>query len=301
MTRLPFIHMALAACLAAVGFASHAQEWPSKKVIALVVPYAAGGSTDATARLIADKLGKELGQQVVVDNRPGAGSNLGAAFVAKAPPDGYTLLLGTSAAATNVTLYKNPGFDLRKDLVPVAQVAQIPTVLAVNNDVPAKTLQEFIAYAQQKSVPVSYGSAGNGTSSHLSGALFNSMVKGNMLHVPYKGGAPANTDLMGGQVQAVFSPLVEVLAYIDSGLTPLPRTGIGLRLKPDLGARSAQVQGCPPAAWRQPRRRRRWSTRVRRSALGWLLRPDAWLRSSPVTGSPAPSGGGAGCTSPRCT
>jgi tripartite-type tricarboxylate transporter receptor subunit TctC len=217
MTRLPFIHMALAACLAAVGFASHAQEWPSKKVIALVVPYAAGGSTDATARLIADKLGKELGQQVVVDNRPGAGSNLGAAFVAKAPPDGYTLLLGTSAAATNVTLYKNPGFDLRKDLVPVAQVAQIPTVLAVNNDVPAKTLQEFIAYAQQKSVPVSYGSAGNGTSSHLSGALFNSMVKGNMLHVPYKGGAPANTDLMGGQVQAVFSPLVEVLAYIDSG------------------------------------------------------------------------------------
>lgn len=169
MTRLPFIHMALAACLAAVGFASHAQEWPSKKVIALVVPYAAGGSTDATARLIADKLGKELGQQVVVDNRPGAGSNLGAAFVAKAPPDGYTLLLGTSAAATNVTLYKNPGFDLRKDLVPVAQVAQIPTVLAVNNDVPAKTLQEFIAYAQQKSVPVSYGSAGNGTSTSDAG------------------------------------------------------------------------------------------------------------------------------------
>lgn len=217
MTRRPLFRIALAACLAAAGFASHANDWPSKKVITLVVPFAAGGSTDATARLLADKLGKELGQQVIIDNRAGAGSNIGSAYVAKADPDGYTLLLATSSIATNVSLYKSTGFDVRKDLVPVSQVAVIPNVLTINNDVPAKTLPEFIDYVRQKKVPISYGSAGSGSASHLSGALFNSMAKGDMLHVPYKGGAPANTDLMGGQVQAVFSPLVEVLAYIESG------------------------------------------------------------------------------------
>jgi tripartite-type tricarboxylate transporter receptor subunit TctC len=217
MTRRPFFRAALAACLAAAGFASQAQDWPAKKVITLVVPFAAGGSTDATARLLAEKLGKELGQQVVVDNKVGAGSNIGGAYVAKSAPDGYTLLMTTSAMAANVTLYKNMGFDPRKELVPVSQVASIPNVLVVNNNVSAKTLQEFVEVVRQKKAPLSYGSAGNGSASHLSGALFNSMAKGDMLHVPYKGGAPANTDLMGGQIQAVFAPLVEVLSYIDSG------------------------------------------------------------------------------------
>jgi tripartite-type tricarboxylate transporter receptor subunit TctC len=109
------------------------------------------------------------------------------------------------------------GFDLQKDLIPVSQVALIPNVLMVNNDVPAKTLKEFVEYVKQKKAPVNFGSAGNGTSQHLSGALFNSMAGGEMVHVPYKGGAPANADLLGGQIQAVFSPLVEVLQYIDSG------------------------------------------------------------------------------------
>ncbi|WP_316156938.1 tripartite tricarboxylate transporter substrate binding protein [Cupriavidus sp. BIC8F] len=217
MTRRPFLRVALAACLAAASFASHAHDWPSKKVITLVVPLAAGGSTDSTARLLADKLGKELGQQVIVENRVGAGGNIGAAYVAKSAPDGYTLLMATSTIATNVTLYKNMGFDLRKDLVPVSQVAMIPNVLTVNNTMPARTLQEFVEYVRQKKGPVTYGSAGNGTASHLSGALFNSMAHGEMLHVPYKGGAPANADLMGGQIQVVFSPMVEVLPFIDSG------------------------------------------------------------------------------------
>ena len=215
MTRRPFFRITLAACLAAAGLASHAQEWPSRKAITLVVPFAAGGSTDATARLLADKLGKELGQQVIVDNKVGAGSNIGSAFVAKAAPDGYTLLFATSAIATNVTLYKSMGFDLRKDLVPVSQVALIPNVLMVNNDLPVKSLKDFVDYVQTKKDPVNYGSAGSGSASHLSGALYNSMAKGDMLHVPYKGGAPANTDLMGGQIQAVFSPLVEVLPFIE--------------------------------------------------------------------------------------
>ncbi|HKX44895.1 MAG TPA: tripartite tricarboxylate transporter substrate binding protein [Burkholderiaceae bacterium] len=251
MTRRPLFRIALAACLAAAGFASHADEWPSKKVITLVVPFAAGGSTDATARLLAEKLGKELSQQVIIDNRAGAGSNIGSAFVAKADPDGYTILLATSSIATNVTLYKTTGFDVRKDLVPVSQVAVIPNVLTVNNDVPAKTLPEFVDYVKQKKRPISYGSAGNGSASHLSGALFNSMAKGDMLHVPYKGGAPANTDLMGGQVQAVFSPLVEVLSYIESGkLRALGVTTKGRSARlPNVPAIAEALPGFEVALW----------------------------------------------------
>ncbi|ROZ78056.1 tripartite tricarboxylate transporter substrate binding protein [Ramlibacter sp. WS9] len=217
MTRRPFFRLTLAACLAATGLASHAQEWPSRKPITLVVPFAAGGSTDSTARLLAERLSKELGQQVIVDNKAGAGSNIGSAYVAKSAADGYTLLFATSTIATNVTLYKSMGFDLRKDLVPVSQVALIPNVLTVNNDLPAKSLQEFVDHVQKKKGPVNYGSAGSGSASHLSGALFNSMAKGDMQHVAYKGGAPANTDLIGGQIQAVFSPLVEVMPFIEGG------------------------------------------------------------------------------------
>ncbi|XAH23370.1 tripartite tricarboxylate transporter substrate binding protein [Xylophilus sp. GW821-FHT01B05] len=207
--------LATSLILALAGIA-HAGEWP-ERTISLVVPLAPGGSTDTTARLLADKLRAELGQTVIVDNRAGAGGNIGAAYVAKAEPDGYTLLMATSTIATNVTLFKTQAFDLQKDLAPVAQVALIPNVLMVNNDVPARTLSEFVAYVREKRAPVNYGSAGNGTSQHLSGALFNSMAQGQMVHVPYKGGAPANADLIAGQIQAVFSPLVEVLPYIDGG------------------------------------------------------------------------------------
>jgi tripartite-type tricarboxylate transporter receptor subunit TctC len=215
MKRLTSIQALAAAALLSSAMV-HGAEWP-ERTITLVVPFAAGGSTDATARLVAERMGKELGQTVVVDNRAGAGSNIGSAFVAKSQPDGYTLLLATSTVAANVSLYKSMGFDLRKDLVPVSQVAQIPNVLVVNNDVPSKTLPEFVSYVREKKEPLNFGSAGNGSSQHLSGALFNSMAAGSMTHVPYKGGAPANTDLLAGQIQAVFAPLVEVLPYIDSG------------------------------------------------------------------------------------
>jgi len=251
MTRRPFFRIALAACLAAAGIAAHAQDWPSRKAITLVVPFAAGGSSDSTARLLAEKLARELGQQVIVDNRAGAGGNIGSAFVAKAVPDGYTLLFGTSTMATNVTLYKNPGFDLRKDLVPVSQAAQIPNVLMVNNDLPARTLQEFVDYAQKKKGPINYGSAGSGSASHLSGALFNSMARGDMQHVAYKGGAPANTDLIGGQIQAVFAPLVEVLPFIESGkLRPLGvTTKVRSQRLPNVPAISEALPGFEVALW----------------------------------------------------
>lgn len=212
-----YFHVAVAACAAIASLTVNAADWPSQKPITLVVPLAAGGSTDSTARLLAEKLGKEIKQQIIVENRAGAGGNIGAAYVAKSVPDGYTLLMATSTIASNVTLYKNMGFDLRKDLAPISQVALIPNVLVVNNAVPAKTLPEFIAYVKNKKSPITYGSAGNGTASHLSGALFNSMTHGDMLHVPYKGGAPANADVIGGQIQAVFAPMVEILPFVDSG------------------------------------------------------------------------------------
>ena len=198
--------------------------WPTRP-ITMVVPFAAGGSTDITARMLAEKLGPILGQSVVVENKPGAAGNIGAAFVARAQPDGYTILLHTSTLTANVSLYKNMGLNVQKDLVPVSQVALIPNVLMVNNNFQAKTLAEFVEIVKQKKIPVNYGSSGSGASNHLAGVLFNNMVGGEMVHVPYKGGSLANNDLLAGQVQAVFSPMVEVLGYLDSGkLRPLAVT-----------------------------------------------------------------------------
>lgn len=206
--------------LGTCGFAQ-AQTWPARP-ITMVVPFAAGGSTDITARMLAEKLGAILGQNIVVENRTGAGGNIGAAAVARANPDGYTILLHTSTLTANVSLYKNMGLNVQKDLVPVSQVALIPNVLMVNNDFQAKTLKDFVEVVKQKKVAINYGSSGSGASNHLAGVLFNNMVGGDMVHVPYKGGSLANNDLLAGQIQAVFSPLVEVLGFVDSGkLRPL--------------------------------------------------------------------------------
>jgi tripartite-type tricarboxylate transporter receptor subunit TctC len=250
MKRSTFLRSLIAVALAATFGASHAADWPERSVT-LVVPLAPGGSTDYTARLLAQKLGDVLGQQVIVDNRPGAGGNIGSAYVARAAADGYTLLMHTSTVATNVTLYKSMGFDLQKDLIPVSQVSLIPNVLMVNNDVPAKDLKEFVELVKQKKVPINFGSAGNGTSQHLSGALFNSLAGGDMVHVPYKGGAPANTDLLAGQIQAVFSPLVEVLSYIDSGkLRPLGVTTRNRSTRlPNVPAMSEALPGYEVVLW----------------------------------------------------
>lgn len=218
--------LVLTTAMVALGTSAIAQSgnWPTRP-ITMVVPFAAGGSTDITARMLAEKLGPILGQSVVVENKPGAAGNIGAAFVARAQPDGYTILLHTSTLTANVSLYKNMGLNVQKDLIPVSQVALIPNVLMVNNNFQAKTLAEFVEIVKQKKVPVNYGSSGSGASNHLAGVLFNNMVGGEMVHVPYKGGSLANNDLLAGQVQAVFSPMVEVLGYLDSGkLRPLAVT-----------------------------------------------------------------------------
>ena len=209
---LPFlaaVFVGITALPAVAAFPDHA--------ITIVAPFSAGGSTDATARLLAEGLTTALGQSVVIENRAGAGGNIGAGVVAQAKPDGYTLLMATSSHATNVTLYKDLNYNLLTDLTPVSQTAYIPNVLVVNKDYKAKTLQELIALVKSGDKGINYGSAGNGSSQHLSGALFNHMLKGHMTHVPYKGGAPANQDLLGGRIQVIFSPLVEVLPYLQSG------------------------------------------------------------------------------------
>jgi tripartite-type tricarboxylate transporter receptor subunit TctC len=243
---------AIAASLLYLGAApaAHADNWPSRP-ITLVVPLSPGGSTDATARLIAQKLPKELGQPVVVENRAGAGGNIGADYVAKAAPDGYTFLMHTSTLMTNVTLYKKMPLDVKKDLAPVSRVSLIPNVLMVNTSLPAKTLGEFIDYVKQHKEAVNYGSAGNGTSQQLSGSLFGQMIGVEMTHVPYKGGAPANADLLAGQIQAVFSPMVEILPFIDSGRLRALAVTTGERSSrlPDVPAVAESLPGYEIVLW----------------------------------------------------
>lgn len=198
------------------AFPAFGDTWPSRP-IRLVVPYPPGGGTDVTARVIAEALRPLLGQTVVVDNRAGAAGNIGADLVAKSAPDGHTFFMATSTQVTNMSLYKNLAYDFVRDLEPVSQITFQPNMLVVSPAVPVGNLAEFIAYVKSDKHAVNYGSAGNGSASHLSAALFNSMVEGHMVHVPYKGGAPAAADLLAGQIQAYFAPLVEVLPYIRAG------------------------------------------------------------------------------------
>ena len=194
-----------------------AKSWPNRP-IKMVVGFAAGGSTDVTARLLAQALTERLGQHVVVENRGGAGGNIGADAVAKAEPDGYTVLLTTSTThGANPTLYKSLPFDPKADFTPISRVAFIPNLLVVHPSVPANTIDEFVAYAKANPDKLTYGSAGNGTSQHLSAELFKSLAGIRMIHAPYRGGAPAVTDLISGNIQVLFAPLVEVLQFVQDG------------------------------------------------------------------------------------
>ena len=193
-----------------------AQAWPTR-AITLVVPFAPGGGTDTFARPFAAKLSQELGQQVVIDNRAGAGGTVGAAMVAKAKPDGYTFLLGSVHHAVAVTAYKQLSYDLQKDLAPVTSVASVPDVLVIYPGIPANTLQEFIAYCKANPGKVNYGSAGLGTTRHLAGEIFNAKTGTVMTHVPYRGSGPATAALISGEVTAVFEGLGSAAPYIRSG------------------------------------------------------------------------------------
>lgn len=203
-----------------------AQTWPSRP-IKLVVPFSPGGSTDLTARVIAENLRPLLGQTVLIENRPGAAGTIAGDAVAKSAPNGYTFLVASATLVANMSLYKNLPYDFVVDLTPVTQTHSSTNVLVVNPKVPVNTLPEFIAYVKSGKYPVNYGTAGHGSSQHLAGALFNHMVGGNMVQVPYKGGAPAVTDLIGGAIETVFAPLIEALPFIKSGqIKPLGVCGL---------------------------------------------------------------------------
>src|SRR4051812_48707441 len=211
---------ACVAVIAAMGFTSglaQAQGYPTHS-IRLIVPFPPGGATDILARAVAQRWTETLGQAVVVDNRPGAGGNIGSDLVAKAAPDGYTLLMGTVGThAVNPSLYSQMPYDHIKDFAPVILVAAVPNVMEVNPSVPAKTVAEFIAYAKANPGKINFASSGSGTSIHLAGELFKVMTGVQMTHVPYKGSAPALSDLMGGQVQVMFDNLPPSLPQIKAG------------------------------------------------------------------------------------
>ena len=210
--------------LFAMGFS--ALVWPAGGAFALdypvrtvrfIVGYPAGGATDILARLIGQRLSERLGQQFVIENKPGAGNNIGTEAVVNAEPDGYTLLLVNPANAINASLYAHLNFNFIRDIAPVAGFARVPNVMVVPPDFPAKTVAEFIAYAKANPGKVNMASSGNGTSIHLSGELFKAMTGVEMLHVPYRGSAPAITDLLSGRVQVMFDNMPSSISHIKSG------------------------------------------------------------------------------------
>jgi tripartite-type tricarboxylate transporter receptor subunit TctC len=211
-----FVFPLLCVSVIATG-AAYAQTKYPQKPITLVVTYPPGGGADAMARLIAPKMGEALGQPVVIDNKPGASGQIGAAQVAKAAPDGYTIMLDASSFAVNPALYPKLPYDSLKAFRPIGVVALFPNVLLVNAAFPAKNASELIAAARKSKDAVSYASSGNGSAQHLAGALFESAAKVDMVHIPYKGGGPALNDVIGGQVPVFFGNLASTLQHVNSG------------------------------------------------------------------------------------
>jgi tripartite-type tricarboxylate transporter receptor subunit TctC len=217
LPRRRFLHLAAgAAALPAISRAARAQSYPTKPV-RIVVGFAAGGVTDIAARLIGQWLSERLGQQFIIDNRPGAASNIATELVAHSASDGYTLLLIGPAAAVNATLYQNLGFNFMRDLAPIATIYSAPLVMEVNPSLPSKTMAEFVAYARANPGKVNFASAGSGSSAHITGELFKRMAGVDMQHVPYRGDAPAVTDVMSGQVQVMFANTAASMAYVRAG------------------------------------------------------------------------------------
>jgi tripartite-type tricarboxylate transporter receptor subunit TctC len=193
-----------------------AQDYPTRPV-RWIVPYPAGGATDIVARIIGQSLSERLGQQFIIENKPGAGNNIGTEAVVHAAPDGYTVLLVNPANAINATLYQKLSFNFIRDMVPVGGFMRVPNVMEVNPAVPANTVAEFIAYAKANPGKINWATSGNGTSVHLSGELFKMMTGVNMTHVPYRGSAPALTDMISGQVQVMFDNMPPSLPHIRAG------------------------------------------------------------------------------------
>jgi tripartite-type tricarboxylate transporter receptor subunit TctC len=249
--RRQFFHLAAgAAALPTLSLVATADDYPSKPV-RILVGFAAGGTTDIVARMIGQRLAERLGQQFLVETRTGAGTNIAAEAVVRAPPDGYTLFLATSANAINATLYERLSFNFIRDVAPVAIIADAPLVMEVHPSVPAKTVPAFIAYAKANPGKINYASGGIGSAVNVAGELFKMMAGVNMVHVPYRGGAPALADLLGGQVQVMFDTIPSSLEHIRAGkLRPLAVTTTQrLDALPDVPTVADFLPGFEASAW----------------------------------------------------
>jgi tripartite-type tricarboxylate transporter receptor subunit TctC len=249
--RRQFLHLAAgAAALPAISRFAWAQSYPTKPV-RLIVGYAAGGGTDITARLIGQWLSERFGQQFVIENRPGAATNIATDAVVRAAPDGYTLLLATGGNAINATLYDKLNFNFIRDIAPVGSVIRVPLVMVVNQSLSVRTVPEFIAFATANPGRINFASGGAGGPDHMSGELFKMMTGTNMTHVPYRSLAPALTDLIGGQVQVVFSTIPPALGYIKADKLRALAVTTSTRFEgaPDISTMGDFVRGYETSQW----------------------------------------------------
>src|SRR5215470_10675567 len=251
LPRRNFLHLAAgAAALPAMPRFAWAQSYPTRPV-RLIVPFAPGGTTDIIARLMGPWLSERLGQQFVIENRPGAGSNIGTEAVVRATADGYTLLIATGANADGASLYDNLNFNFINDIAPVAGLIRIPFVMEVNPSVPVKTVPEFIAYAKASPGRISMASAGIGSTGHMAGELFNMMAGVNMVHVPYRGSGPAVTNLICGQEQVMFGDIPASIEHIRAGKLRALAVTTATRSEalPDLPTVGDYVPGYEASGW----------------------------------------------------
>ncbi|HXF65818.1 MAG TPA: tripartite tricarboxylate transporter substrate binding protein [Burkholderiales bacterium] len=250
MSSRSFARLSAAIALAAAAAAT-AQPWPAKPV-RIVIGFPPGGGVDINARLLAPKLSEHFGQQFIVESRPGAGTNIANELVARAAPDGYTLLMNTAAVAINMSLYEKVPFDTLRDFAPISVFSQSPNILVVHPSVPAKTVKELVALAKAKPGALNFSSAGSGTTQHLSGELFNLRAGTRIVHVPYKGSAPSLTALVSGEVEMTFANIPAISQHVRSGrLRPLANLGPRRsELMPEVPTlREAGVKGVEVVVW----------------------------------------------------